>query len=81
MHLLSLKVLLAHTPYPRLFFQGKNNQPDAFMDRGGLQKAMEQVISECNIHKGISPHSLNITACYTRLTDIPHKNTCEAVNQ
>lgn len=28
------------------------------MDRGGLQKAMKQVISECNIHKAISLHSL-----------------------
>jgi integrase/recombinase XerD len=44
--------------HPRLVFPGKDGKPDSLMDRGGIQKAMKKVISECHIHKSISPHNL-----------------------
>jgi integrase/recombinase XerD len=44
--------------HPRYLFPGKEGKPDSLMDRGGIQKAMKKVISECNIHKSISPHNL-----------------------
>ncbi|WP_282958256.1 tyrosine-type recombinase/integrase [Shewanella algidipiscicola] len=28
------------------------------MDKGGIQKALKKVITECNIHKSISSHNL-----------------------
>jgi integrase/recombinase XerD len=44
--------------HPRYLFPGKDGKPNSLMDRGGIQKAMKKVISECNIHKSISPHNL-----------------------
>jgi integrase/recombinase XerD len=44
--------------HPRYLFPGKEGKPNSLMDRGGIQKAMKKVISECNIHKSISPHNL-----------------------
>ena len=56
--LLALRYYWRTHRHPRWLFPGKDNQPDSLMDRGGLQKAMKQVILECNIHKAISLHSL-----------------------
>jgi hypothetical protein len=44
--------------HPRYLFPGKEGKPNSLMDRGGIQKAIKKVISECNIHKSISPHNL-----------------------
>ncbi|ABE54424.1 phage integrase [Shewanella denitrificans OS217] len=44
--------------HPRYLFPGKDGKPNSLMDRGGIQKAMKKVISECHIHKSISPHNL-----------------------
>lgn len=43
---------------PRWLFPAQGSAPQAPMDRGGVQKAMKQVIRECGIHKAVSPHSL-----------------------
>lgn len=42
--------------HPTLIFPGIGT--DLPMERGGIQKALKQVIRECHIHKHISPHSL-----------------------
>ena len=44
--------------HPSLLFPGLRRGFDAPMDRGGIQKAMKQVIKESHIHKQVSPHSL-----------------------
>jgi integrase/recombinase XerD len=44
--------------HPRLLFPGKNTSSDSPMDKGGVQKAMKQVLKECCINKRISLHSL-----------------------
>ncbi len=44
--------------HPRLLFPGKGIGADSPMDKGGVQKAMKQVVKECHINKRISPHSL-----------------------
>ncbi|MFA0415739.1 site-specific integrase [Vibrio renipiscarius] len=41
-----------------LLFPGLGRGLNAPMDRGGIQKAMKQVIKEGRIHKRVSPHSL-----------------------
>lgn len=46
--------------HPRLLFPGHGT--DAPMDRGGVQKAMQQVCRDVGINKAISPHSLR--HCY-----------------
>lgn len=56
--LLALRYYWRTHRHPRLLFPGKENQPDACMDRGGVQKTMKLVLAQCNIHKTISPHSL-----------------------
>ncbi|HDM8245504.1 TPA: site-specific integrase [Vibrio campbellii] len=44
--------------HPSLIFPGQGTVRDIPMDRGGVQKAMKQVLKDCAIHKLISPHSL-----------------------
>jgi integrase/recombinase XerD len=44
--------------HPRHVFPGKDGKPDSMIDKGGIQKALKQVIRECHIHKSISPHNL-----------------------
>lgn len=44
--------------HPQLLFPGRGTGSDSPMDRGGVQKAIRQVIKECRINKQISPHSL-----------------------
>jgi len=44
--------------HPRLIFPGLGNGKDTPMDKGGVQKALKQVIRDCHIYKNISPHSL-----------------------
>lgn len=44
--------------HPNWIFPGKGSQFDRPMDRGGVQKAMKQVVKQCNINKHLSPHSL-----------------------
>lgn len=44
--------------HARWLFPGQGRDPDAAMDRGGVQKAMKQVVKECRILKSVSPHSL-----------------------
>ncbi|MGR5414240.1 site-specific integrase [Vibrio astriarenae] len=44
--------------HPKLLFPAKEIMTDKPMDRGGVQKAMKQVLKDCRIHKPISPHSL-----------------------
>ncbi|RVT40506.1 integrase [Rheinheimera sediminis] len=56
--LLALRYYWRTHRHPQLLFPGKENQPDACMDRGGVQKTMKLVLAQCNIHKTISPHSL-----------------------
>ena len=44
--------------HPQLLFPGQGTGSDSPMDRGGVQKAMKQVLNDCRINKQISPHSL-----------------------
>jgi integrase/recombinase XerD len=44
--------------HPILLFPGKGAGSDSPMDKGGVQKAMKQVLKQCRINKRISPHSL-----------------------
>ena len=44
--------------HERLIFPGLGNGKDSPMDKGGVQKALKQVLRDCKIHKNISPHSL-----------------------
>lgn len=44
--------------HPKLLFPAKEIMTDKPMDRGGVQKAMKQVLKDCRINKPISPHSL-----------------------
>jgi len=43
--------------HPRLIFPGLGNGKDSPMDKGGVQKAIKQVLRDCQINKLISPHS------------------------
>ncbi|MEZ9926235.1 tyrosine-type recombinase/integrase [Vibrio breoganii] len=52
----ALRVHWKRHRHPSLIFPGIGN--DAPMERGGVQKALRQVMSECCINKRISPHSL-----------------------
>jgi integrase/recombinase XerD len=56
--LLALRYYWQTHRHPRHVFPGKDGKPDSLMDRGCIQKTMKKVISECNIHKSISPHNL-----------------------
>lgn len=44
--------------HARLIFPGLSKGINAPMDKGGVQKAIKQVLRDCNINKLISPHSL-----------------------
>lgn len=44
--------------HPTLIFPGLGQGKNAPMDKGGVQKAMKQVMRDCRIKKRISPHSL-----------------------
>jgi len=44
--------------HARLIFPGIGNGMNSPMDKGGIQKAIKQVLRDCNINKLISPHSL-----------------------
>lgn len=44
--------------HPILLFPGLGNGRNSPMDRGGIQKALKQVLRDCRINKHISPHSL-----------------------
>jgi integrase/recombinase XerD len=44
--------------HTRLIFPGLGNGFNSPMDKGGIQKAIKQVLRECQINKLISPHSL-----------------------
>ena len=44
--------------HARLIFPGLGNGKNAPMDKGGIQKAIKQVLRDCHINKLISPHSL-----------------------
>lgn len=44
--------------HPQLIFPGLGNGKNSPMDKGGVQKAIKQVLRDCHIHKLISPHSL-----------------------
>ena len=44
--------------HARLIFPGLGNGVNSPMDKGGIQKAIKQVLRECQINKLISPHSL-----------------------
>lgn len=44
--------------HPILIFPGLGNGRNSPMDRGGIQKALKQVLRDCRINKHISPHSL-----------------------
>jgi len=44
--------------HARLIFPGLGNGMNSPMDKGGIQKAIKQVLRDCNINKLISPHSL-----------------------
>lgn len=41
-----------------MLFPGLGNGRNSPMDRGGIQKALKQVLRDCRINKHISPHSL-----------------------
>jgi len=64
--------------HPQLISPGLGNGKDTPMDKGGVQKALKQVIRDCHINKNIS---LNTTARYAHLT--PTKQHCNtaAINQ
>jgi integrase/recombinase XerD len=42
----------------RLIFLGTHVNAKTHMDKGGVQKSLKKVLSDCRIHKLISPHSL-----------------------
>jgi integrase/recombinase XerD len=44
--------------HARLLFPGLGNGMNSPMDKGGIQKAIKRVLSDCKINKLISPHSL-----------------------
>ncbi|NRA82213.1 MAG: site-specific integrase [Gammaproteobacteria bacterium] len=44
--------------HPRLIFPRLGHGKDSPMDKGGVQKAIKQVLRDCQINKLISPHSL-----------------------
>lgn len=44
--------------HPKLLFPAREIMTNKTMDRGGVQKAMKQVLKDCGINKPISPHSL-----------------------
>jgi site-specific recombinase XerD len=44
--------------HSRLIFPGLGNGQNSPMDKGGVQKAIKQVLRDCHINKLISPHSL-----------------------
>ena len=44
--------------HPNLIFPGIGLGKDTPMDRGGVQKALKQVLRDCRMTKNISPHSL-----------------------
>ncbi len=44
--------------HPKLLFPAKAIMTNKPMDRGGVQKAMKQVLKDCRINQPISPHSL-----------------------
>jgi len=44
--------------HPTLIFPGLGQGKDSPMDKGGVQKALKQVMRDCHINKRISPHSL-----------------------
>jgi site-specific recombinase XerD len=44
--------------HDRLIFPSLGNGKNAPMDKGGIQKAIKQVLRDCHINKLISPHSL-----------------------
>ncbi len=44
--------------HAELLFPGLGKGANTPMDRGGVQKAIKQVLRDCNINKPISPHSL-----------------------
>ena len=44
--------------HARLIFPGLGNGINSPMDKGGIQKAIKQVLRDCNINKLVSPHSL-----------------------
>ncbi|WP_246028453.1 tyrosine-type recombinase/integrase [Shewanella atlantica] len=56
--LLALRYYWQTHRHPQILFPGKDSQPDSLIDKGGIQKALKRVITECNIHKSISPHNL-----------------------
>uniref|UniRef100_UPI0013CFECDA tyrosine-type recombinase/integrase n=1 Tax=Paraferrimonas sp. SM1919 TaxID=2662263 RepID=UPI0013CFECDA len=56
--LLALRYYWKTHRHPSYLFPGANGDTTAYMDRGGIQKAMKRVVSDCNIHKSISPHNL-----------------------
>jgi len=44
--------------HARLIFPGIGNGMNSPMDKGGIHKAIKQVLRDCHINKLISPHSL-----------------------
>lgn len=56
--LLALRAYWTAHRHPTLLFPGKGVMTNAPMDRGGVQKAMKQVLKDCGINKPISPHTL-----------------------
>ena len=48
--------------HPRLLFPKMGPDSDSPMDKGSVQKALKQVLADCDIHQHISPHSLR--HCY-----------------
>lgn len=56
--LLALRAHWKTHQHKRLIFPGLGVNKDAVMDKGGVQKAIKQVMCDCGINKNISPHSL-----------------------
>ncbi len=43
--------------HPKLLFPAKAVMTNKPMDRGGVQKAMKQLLKDCRINQPISPHT------------------------
>ncbi len=60
--LLALRNYWATHRHERFIFPGTHVNAKTHMDKGGVQKSLKKVLSDCRIQKPISPHSLR--HCY-----------------
>lgn len=58
----ALRYYWASHRHARWLFPGTKAKSDVVMDRGGIQKAIKRVCTDCQIHKSVHPHTLR--HCY-----------------